>query len=307
MTFGDTVDVDGAAACSTRHWTPASPISTPPTATRAGDSERMLAELLRGRRDRVTVATKAGMPHPDAGEHSPLSPPGLRAQRGGQPGAAGHRPRRPVLSASARPRGVPGRDAGDRRRARGRGQDRRARGVQLRGLADRRSQPHRRRRRRPPPGRRPAAVQPAGPADRGGVRRVRGRHRADHDGLQPARRRAADRAASVRRRAPAEGRFGDSRLAAMYKRKVLEHRDFRCRAAAGRHRRQGRHTADRTGAALAACPSLRLGRSCSAARRSEHLQSNIARCRQGPFADDWSDACDEVGAALRGPMPNYNR
>lgn len=38
-----------------------------------------------------------------------------------------------------------------------------------------------------------------------------------------------------------------------------------------------------------------------------HLQSNIAAVAQGPLAEDVVTACDEVGAALRGPMPNYNR
>ena len=39
----------------------------------------MLAELLPGRRDRVILATKAGMPHPDADGQPPLSRSGLRA------------------------------------------------------------------------------------------------------------------------------------------------------------------------------------------------------------------------------------
>ena len=44
-----------------------------------GESERILAGLLPGRRDRIVLATKAGIPHPDQGEHAPLSPAGLRA------------------------------------------------------------------------------------------------------------------------------------------------------------------------------------------------------------------------------------
>ena len=39
----------------------------------------------------------------------------------------------------------------------------------------------------------------------------------------------------------------------------------------------------------------------------EHLQSNIAAVAKGPLDADLVDACDDVGAALRGPMPNYNR
>lgn len=79
MTFGDTVDADGAAAMLDAAL--AAGITHIDTANgyAGGDSERMLAELLRGRRDRVTLATKAGIAHPDAGEHSPLSAAGLRA------------------------------------------------------------------------------------------------------------------------------------------------------------------------------------------------------------------------------------
>ncbi len=44
-----------------------------------GATEEILGELLPGRRDRIVLATKAGMPHPDAGEHAPLSAAGLRA------------------------------------------------------------------------------------------------------------------------------------------------------------------------------------------------------------------------------------
>ena len=38
-----------------------------------------------------------------------------------------------------------------------------------------------------------------------------------------------------------------------------------------------------------------------------HLQSNIAAVAKGTLDDELIDACDEVGSALRGPMPNYNR
>jgi aryl-alcohol dehydrogenase-like predicted oxidoreductase len=44
-----------------------------------GESERILGELLRTRRDQVLLATKAGIPHPDQGDHPPLSPAGIRA------------------------------------------------------------------------------------------------------------------------------------------------------------------------------------------------------------------------------------
>jgi hypothetical protein len=39
----------------------------------------------------------------------------------------------------------------------------------------------------------------------------------------------------------------------------------------------------------------------------EHLRSNIDAVAKGPLDDQLVEACDDVGAALRGPMPNYNR
>lgn len=44
-----------------------------------GTTESLIAPLVKRHRDRIVLATKAGMPHPDAGEHAPLSAAGLRA------------------------------------------------------------------------------------------------------------------------------------------------------------------------------------------------------------------------------------
>ena len=79
MTFGDTVDISGAGSMLDAAL--GAGISHIDTANgyAGGESERMLAKLLHGRRDSVTLATKAGMPHPDAGDNSPLSTEGLRA------------------------------------------------------------------------------------------------------------------------------------------------------------------------------------------------------------------------------------
>src|SRR4029079_15167815 len=41
--------------------------------------------------------------------------------------------------------------------------------------------------------------------------------------------------------------------------------------------------------------------------KTSHLQANIDALSRGPLSDDLVGACDEVGAALRGPMPSYNR
>ncbi len=76
MTFGDTVDISGAGSMLDAAL--GAGISHIDTANgyAGGESERMLAKLLHGRRDSVTLATKAGMPHPDAGDNSPLSTEG---------------------------------------------------------------------------------------------------------------------------------------------------------------------------------------------------------------------------------------
>lgn len=78
MTFGDTVDegvaremVDTAVAAG---------ITMIDTANgyAGGKTEEMLAGILPDYGDELVVATKAGMPHPDAGDNSPLSKKGLR-------------------------------------------------------------------------------------------------------------------------------------------------------------------------------------------------------------------------------------
>jgi aryl-alcohol dehydrogenase-like predicted oxidoreductase len=73
MTFGDTVDADGAAAMLDAALNAGITHIDTANGYAGGESERMLARLLRDRRDQVTLATKAGIPHPDAGDHSPLS------------------------------------------------------------------------------------------------------------------------------------------------------------------------------------------------------------------------------------------
>ena len=73
MTFGDTVDAD--TACSMVDAALEMGIDHVDTANvyTGGEAERILGAVLAGRRDDVTVATKVGMPHADAGEDAPLS------------------------------------------------------------------------------------------------------------------------------------------------------------------------------------------------------------------------------------------
>ncbi|MBN3456189.1 aldo/keto reductase [Mycobacterium sp. DSM 3803] len=305
MTFGDTVDADGAAAMLDVALDAGITHIDTANGYAGGESERMLADLLRGRRDRVTLATKAGMPHPDAGEHSPLSAAGLRASVEGslsrlqtdhvelfylhQPDRAA--PLTETLSTVAElvAEGKIG-----------------ALGVsnyaawqiaELNHVADTVGAP------------RPVAAQqlynllarriedeyaefaavtglttvvynPLG----GGL--LTGRHSFDAD--------------------PTEGRFGDSRLAQMYKQRYWNAAIFEAIEALA-------VIADKAGIPLTelalrwlvskpATGPILLGGS-----KVGHLQSNIAAVAQGPLAEDVVTACDEVGAALRGPMPNYNR
>lgn len=78
MTFGDTVDeptvrtiLDAALDAGVTGVDTANVYA-------AGESERILGRALAGRRDRVVLATKAGLPHSDIGDDAPLSSAALR-------------------------------------------------------------------------------------------------------------------------------------------------------------------------------------------------------------------------------------
>lgn len=78
MTFGDTTDeptavavIEAAFDAGVRHLDTANGYAR-------GASEEILGRWLAKRRDQITLATKAGIPHPDAQGHAPLSPVGLR-------------------------------------------------------------------------------------------------------------------------------------------------------------------------------------------------------------------------------------
>ena len=66
-------------------------------------------------------------------------------------------------------------------------------------------------------------------------------------------------------------------------------------------RRGGRHRAPRAGAALAAVPADHRRR--AARRLARRSCSPTSRPGRGPLPDHLVHACDEVGARLRGPMP----
>ncbi|MFC9128265.1 aldo/keto reductase [Streptomyces sp. NPDC057099] len=79
MTFGDTVDRSTAASMLDAALDAGITGVDTANGYAGGESERLLGELLPGRRERIVLATKAGIPHPDQGDHAPLSPAGLRA------------------------------------------------------------------------------------------------------------------------------------------------------------------------------------------------------------------------------------
>jgi aryl-alcohol dehydrogenase-like predicted oxidoreductase len=79
MTFGDTVDAPTATAMIDRALDAGVTMIDTANGYAGGATETMLGNLLADRRDKVQLATKAGMPHPDAGEHPLLSAEALRA------------------------------------------------------------------------------------------------------------------------------------------------------------------------------------------------------------------------------------
>lgn len=78
MTFGDTADQETSAAMLSAALDAGISVVDTANGYAGGASEEILAKLLPAHRDAVILASKAGIPHPDAGEHSPLSAEGIR-------------------------------------------------------------------------------------------------------------------------------------------------------------------------------------------------------------------------------------
>lgn len=305
MTFGDTVDRAGAEAMLDAALDAGVTGVDTANAYAGGVTETILAELLPGRRDRIVLATKAGMPHADAGEHSPLSARGMRAALEGSLRRLGtdhvdlfylHQPDRAapleetlstvaefVAEGKIRALGVSNYAAwqiaelthtADRV-----GAPRPVVAQQLYNLLARRVEEEYREY-AATSGLRTMVYNPLG----GGL--LTGRH--------------------VFEETPESGRFGDSKLAAMYRQRYWDPRLFEAVRDLGR-------IADEASIALTDL-SLRwlLGRDGVDAlllggSRLEHLCANVAAAAAGPLPEDVVAACDEVGAKLRGPMPAYNR
>jgi aryl-alcohol dehydrogenase-like predicted oxidoreductase len=305
MTFGDTVDAAGAEAMLDAALDAGITHVDTANGYAGGESERMLAGLLSGRRDRVTLATKAGMPHPDADGHSPLSARGLRASVEGSLARLGtdhvelfylHQPDRAaplaetlttvaelVAEGKIGAFGVSNYAAWQiaevNHLADELGMARPVVAQQLYNLLARRIEEEYAEF---------AAVtglvtmvyNPLG----GGL--LTGRHSFDA--------------------APTDGRFGDSRLAAMYKERYWNTAIFdaveQLSVVAEKAGIPITELALRWLVSKPATGPILLGGS-----KVEHLKANIAAVAKGPLDAEVLDACDDVGAALRGPMPNYNR
>lgn len=305
MTFGDTVDAAGAAKMLDTALDAGITAVDTANGYAGGETERILGDILPARRDRISLATKAGMPHPDAGEHSPLSPEGLRASVDGSLSRLGveridlfylHQPDRAcaltdtlatiaslVAEGKIGALGVSNFAAWQiaelNRTADEVGAPRPVIAQQLYNLLARRVEEE--------------YVEFADTTGlltmvynplAGGL--LTGRHSFERD--------------------PSSGRFADSRLAEMYRARYWDERLFDAveRLTA---------IAENAGIPLVEL-SLRwvLGKPATSAvllggSKTEQLEANIAALAAGPLPEDVVEACDAVGAFLRGPMPAYNR
>ncbi|MPY64720.1 aldo/keto reductase [Streptomyces spongiae] len=305
MTFGDTADRTTAASMLDAALDAGITGVDTANGYAGGESERILSELLPGRRDRMVLATKAGIPHPDQGDHAPLSPEGLRAALDGSLGRLGtdhvdlfylHQPDRATPAAETLATvaefvregkvlalGVSNFAAWQiaelSRVADEVGAPRPVVAQQLHNLLARRVEEEYTEY-AAATGLRTMVYNPLG----GGL--LTGRHTFEQ--------------------APDSGRFGDSKLAAMYRARYWNEDLFRAVTDLTR-------IASDAGLPLTALalrwllsrPStdaLLLGGS-----KVEHLKANIAAAAEGELPAEVLAACDEVGARLRGPMPAYNR
>ncbi|MHA6803220.1 aldo/keto reductase [Salinifilum ghardaiensis] len=305
MTFGDTVDAAGAARMlDTALEAGITGVDTA-NAYAGGRTEEILRELLPNRRDHVVLATKAGMPHPDAGERSPLSATGLRAALDGSLRRLGvdhvdllylHQPDRAApldetLSAVAElvdegKIGALGTSnfaawqiAEINHTADEVGAPRPVVAQQLYNLLARRIESEYTEFAQTT-GLLTMVYNPLG----GGL--LTGRHRFESD--------------------PAGGRFGDSRLAETYRKRYWD---------AGLFGAVDELTAIARDAGLGLTElSLRwllskpvTGALLLGGSKVEHLRSNIDAAARGSLPPDVVEACDAVGTRLGGPMPAYNR
>ncbi|MFG3687075.1 aldo/keto reductase [Micromonospora sp. NPDC047740] len=305
MTFGDTADLDTARAMVDVALDHGLTSFDTANGYAGGRSEQMLGEILRGRWDQVTVATKAGIYPGDAGGHPLLSRKGVRASLEASLRRLGtdrvdlfylHQPDRSVpLEETAEALADLVRDGlagaigvsnyaawqiSDVAAAcAAAGAPRPVVAQQLYNLVARRiedeyveyARTHELA---------TVVYNPLG----GGL--LTGRHSFDT--------------------APVEGRFGSSALSGMYRDRYWNRPIFE--AVEGLS-----HIADDAGIPL---PELSLRWLLSrevvtsvllGGSKPQQLRDNIQAAARGPLPRDVLDACDEVGRVLAGPMPAYNR
>lgn len=305
MTFGDTVDERVAAEMiDTSLELGVTAIDTA-NGYAGGASETLLGDLLKARRDQVLLATKAGIPHPDADGAAPLSRDGVRrcleaSLRRLQTSRVDlfylHQPDRSTpLEETV---GVVGELLAEGKiTAWGVSNYAAWQIVELRRIADRAGIA------------RPVVAQQLYNLL---ARRIEEEYVESAlvaelatvvynplgGGLLTGRHTFEER--------PEHGRFGDSRVAAMYTDRYWNADLF---AAVGElaelAESEGITLAELSLRWVAARPgvdSVLIGGS-----RTEHLRSNITALRAGPLPTAVLDACETIGARLRGPMPPYNR
>jgi aryl-alcohol dehydrogenase-like predicted oxidoreductase len=305
MTFGDTVDADVAATMVDVALEAGVTMIDTANGYAGGATESMLAGLLAGRRHLVRLATKAGMPHPDAGGRPPLSAPALRASLEGSLRRLGvervdlfylHQPDRAtplaetlttvaqlVAEGKIGSLGVSNFAAWQiaevNHTADQVGAPRPVVAQQLYNLVARRLEEEYFEF-ASATGLQTMVYNPLG----GGL--LSGRH-------------------SFGER-PTEDRFGDSRLAQMYTERYWNPQLFAAIETLGR-------IADEAGMPLSELAlrwllgqervsSVLLGGS-----KVSHLRANLAAAAKGALPEDVVKACADVGSGLRGPMPAYNR
>jgi aryl-alcohol dehydrogenase-like predicted oxidoreductase len=305
MTFGDTVDAAGAAAMLDAALDAGITGVDTANGYAGGETERILGPLLATRRDRVLLATKAGMPHPDAGDSAPLSAAGLRASLEGSLRRMAvdrvdlfylHQPDRatPLVETLTAVK-----DAMDRGEVGALGVSNFAAWqiAELNHTADEVGAP------------RPVVAQQLYNLV---ARRLEEEYFefATTTGLQtmvynPLGGGLLSGRHSFGER-PTAGRFGDSRLAAMYTERYWNPQLFAAiDTLAGIAHQAGLPLSELALRWLLGqdrVSSVLLGGS-----KVSHLQANLAAAARGPLPDDVVKACAEVGDTLRGPMPTYNR
>jgi aryl-alcohol dehydrogenase-like predicted oxidoreductase len=305
MTFGDSVDEPTAAAMVDRFLAAGGTGIDTANGYAGGRSEEILGSVLAGRRDDVLLATKVGIPNPDAEGAAPLSAAAvercvhasLRRLRTEQVDVLYlHQPDRStpaeetltavralVDAGTVRTWGVSNYSAWQiaelRHTAAALGLDDPVLGQQVYSVIATRIDDEYAEY-ATTTGLGTVVYNPLG----GGL--LTGRHRADD--------------------APSDGRFGSSPLAGMYRSRYWNDEVF---AAV----EQLRSIADGAGVPMAEL-ALRwtLGRPVVDAvliggSRLANIEANLAALAAGALPDDVQQAVDDVAASLRGPMPAYNR